>query len=103
MAPSYSELYICSKRYIKRVSDSKIILIDKVIQAFKTLECKNEIRKIRKFPRNWFLHNHWIEIEIPDMKFFLYNIDTMQVYYFDKRITVKNNHIYIFEDLADIL
>ncbi len=90
---SENDLYIYSDTAFQRISDGKRFSIDAIMCAFQELNVPL-IDEIDPFPTMCFFHNHWLEIEISDFRFFLIHLDTMHPYYFEGIIDVDGNYIY---------
>lgn len=93
---SEKDLYIYSDTEFQRISDGKVFSIDAIMQAFQKLDVP-AIAEVEPFPSMCFFHDHWLEIEISDFRFFLIHLDTMQPYYFEGIIDVDGNSVYHYE------
>ena len=96
---SGKEIYLYTKHYIKRISDNKIINIDKIKNSIQNLGYVHKFKEIKWNPKYWYFYDHWIEIEISDMQLFVFNFETMQTYYFNNKIQIENNYIYSFKNI----
>lgn len=93
---SGKDLYIYSDTAFQRISDGKIFSIDAIMHAFQKLNVPL-INEIDPFPSMCFFHDHWLEIEISDFRFFLIHLDTMHPYFFEGMIDVDGNYLYRYE------
>ena len=90
---SEKDLYAYDNTAFQRLLDGKRFSVDAVMQAFQKLNVP-AIDKMEPFPSMCFFHDHWLEIEVCDFRFFVIHLDTMQPYYLEGVIDVVGNHIY---------
>ena len=90
---SEEDLYTYNSAAFQRMSDGKKFSVDAVMHAFQTLNVP-AIDEIEPFPSMCFFHDHWLEIEVCDFRFFVIHLDTMQPYYLEGVIDVVGEHIY---------